>query len=75
MFKCSSVGSVKLVRPPVEADDAQVEDGGGGGEDVHRVPEVAHHGAEYPQLVHALQNIENILFMENLYSVIPRRLR
>ena len=42
------------VIPPVETDNAEVEDGGGRGQDVHRVPEVAQDRPEYPGLVHAL---------------------
>ena len=39
---------------PVQGDDAQVEDGGGGGQHVHGVPEIADDRTKHPDLVHAL---------------------
>ena len=52
---------------PVQRDDAEVEDGGGGGEDVHRVPEITQQWTEDPALVHSL--VRRKIFILNYLSI------
>ena len=66
-FNQTNCNSWHCTATPVKRDDAEVKDGGGGGEDVHRVPEITQQWTEDPALVHSL--VRRRIFILNYLSI------